>query len=341
LRLETEIRGISSIPVAGRTENHTRRTRELENAVRELVTFDEKLTSIARSGFGPAELFPTLRHNALDDAMLSMKACWLTRLSVLLKQSHGEEASNGVRNLSPLDDWQDQANKTELHQDLPAWIAEALSQLSHLCSQVGPKAPDAKRIHEDPSNADFGSLIQAEITTMQLDSMRLACGVWWGKLDAAVLAPIRERLKILKAEQKELNAAIKEDRQPVMVAEKVPEESAEDGDSALTKLKGGEKLLIAIAQTLFQFAFTTIFGCIASCLFLRTGSILSPIISHMFCNYMGLPSVSFLFTGQSSISCLHPYRHVFFLLHALGLVLFAYAVIPCTESLQYRNIYWK
>lgn len=108
----------------------------------------------------------------------------------------------------------------------------------------------------------------------------------------------------------------------------------------LTKLKGGEKMLIAIAQTLFQFAFTTIFGCIASCLFLRTGSILSPIISHMFCNYMGLPSVSFLFTGQSSISCLHPYRHVFFLLHALGLVLFAYAVIPCTESLQYRNIYW-
>jgi hypothetical protein len=61
--------------------------------------------------------------------------------------------------------------------------------------------------------------------------MKLACGVWWGKFDAAVLAPIRERLKILKAEQKELNAAIKEDRQPVLVAEKVPEESAEDGDS--------------------------------------------------------------------------------------------------------------
>lgn len=233
-RFETELRGIFSMLLSDRTDRHTKRAVELEEAIRELQAFDEQLASIARSGFGPTRLLPTLRQYAFDDAILSMKACWLQRLSVLLKQSHGEQAANGVRNPSPLDDWQDQANKSELHQDLPAWIAEALSQLSYFCSQVGPKAPDAKRIHEDPSNADFGSLIQAEIASTQIGSMKLACGVWWGKFDAAVLAPIRERIKTLKAEQKELNAAIKEDRQPVMVAEQILEGSAEDGVSEVT-----------------------------------------------------------------------------------------------------------
>jgi hypothetical protein len=203
----------------------------LEEAIAELQVFDERLVAIAKSGFGPPELVSKVRQNALEDAMLSMKACWLQRLTILLKQSPCEAANNGVRNPSPLDDWQDQAIKTKLHQDLAGWIGEALSQLSHVCSQVGPNAPDAKQTPEDPTAADFAELIQRQATTMQTNSMKLACGVWWGKFDAAVLAPIRERLKILKAEQKELNAAIKEDRQPVLVAEKVLEGSAEDGDS--------------------------------------------------------------------------------------------------------------
>ncbi len=236
LRFETEMRGILSTPVASRSDNQARRSVELEEAIRELQAFDEKLASVAQTGFGPDKLLPAFRQNALDDAMLSMKACWLKRLSVLLKQSHGEEAANGVRNPSPLDDWLDQANKTELHQDLPAWIAEALFQLSYFCSQVGPKAPDAKQTPKDPTAEDFGSLIQAEIASMQSSSMKLACGVWWGKCDAAVLVPIRERIKTLKAEQKELNAAIKEDRQPVMVAEQILEGSGEDGVSEVARV---------------------------------------------------------------------------------------------------------
>jgi hypothetical protein len=231
LRFETELRSISSTPTASRSSSQAKRAVELEESITELQAFDEKLAAIAKSGFGPDKLLPTLRQNAFDDAMLSMKACWLQRLSVVLNQLPGEDTTNGVRRPSPLDYWQDQAIKTELHQDLAAWIDDALSHLSYFCSQVGPNAPDAKRIREDPINADFGSLIQAEIDLMQTRSMALACGVWWGKFDAAVLAPIRERIKILKAEQKELNAAIKEDRQPVLVAEKVLGESAEDGDS--------------------------------------------------------------------------------------------------------------
>ena len=236
LRFETEMRGISATPTANRTDNQAKRAVELEEAIVELQAFDERLASIANTAFGPDSLLPSFRQYAFDDAMLSMKACWLQRLSLLLTQLPGNDTMNGIRKSSLLDDWQDQATKTLLHQDLAVWIGQALSHLSYFCSQVGPNAPDAKRIREDPINAVFGSLIQAEIDLMQTRSMKLACGVWWGKFDAAVLAPIRERLKILKAEQKELNAAIKEDRQPVLVAEKVLGESAEDGDSEATRV---------------------------------------------------------------------------------------------------------
>ena len=230
-RFETELRGIAATSTTERSDRQAKRAVELEELIAELHAFDAALQAVSSAGFGPESTRPVLRQYAFEDAILSMKACWLQRLSVLLTQPPGDAAGNGVRTPSPLDDWRDQAIKTELHQDLAAWIGEALSHLSYHCSQVGPSAPDAKRIHEDPSNADFGSLIQAEIGLMQTGSMKLACGVWWGKFDAAVLAPIRERIKVLKAEQKELNAAIKEDRQPVLVVEQVLEESAENGSS--------------------------------------------------------------------------------------------------------------
>jgi hypothetical protein len=41
----------------------------------------------------------------------------------------------------------------------------------------------------------------------------------------------------------------------------------------------------------FQLVYTTLFGWYASYLFLRTGSILPPILSHIFCNIMGLPPI--------------------------------------------------
>jgi hypothetical protein len=236
LRFETEARGISSTPVTSRTDNQARRLVELEETITELLAFDDTLATIAKSGFGPDKLLPNFRQYAFDDAMLSMKACWLQRLAVVLKQSPFEEDANEVRRASPLDDWQDQASKTGLHPELAGWIGEAFSHVSNFCSQVGPKAPDAEHMPEDPTAADLAESIQRQTTTMQTNSMRLACGVWWGKFDAAVLAPIRERIKTLKAEQKELNAAIKEDRQPVMVAEQVLEGSAEDGVSVVTRV---------------------------------------------------------------------------------------------------------
>ncbi|KAI9797756.1 MAG: hypothetical protein M1835_006928 [Candelina submexicana] len=48
-------------------------------------------------------------------------------------------------------------------------------------------------------------------------------------------------------------------------------------------------LLPALARSLFQFVYTSIFGFYAAFIYLRTGSLFAVIISHSFCNWCGLP----------------------------------------------------
>lgn len=48
-------------------------------------------------------------------------------------------------------------------------------------------------------------------------------------------------------------------------------------------------LSAAVARSVLQFAYTTIFGAYATFLFLRTGSLLVVIVAHALCNAMGLP----------------------------------------------------
>ncbi|KAI0659924.1 CAAX protease self-immunity-domain-containing protein [Cubamyces menziesii] len=50
---------------------------------------------------------------------------------------------------------------------------------------------------------------------------------------------------------------------------------------------------IAILSTLFQLTYTSLFGFHCAYLFLRTGSLLPPIVSHVFCNIMGFPQYSY------------------------------------------------
>lgn len=51
----------------------------------------------------------------------------------------------------------------------------------------------------------------------------------------------------------------------------------------------GTPVTAAFLRSLFQFAFTTLFGWYATFLFLRTGSLVAVIVVHSFCNYCGLP----------------------------------------------------
>lgn len=48
-------------------------------------------------------------------------------------------------------------------------------------------------------------------------------------------------------------------------------------------------MLLVVARSLFQFTYTSLFGFFAAFVFLRTGNVLSLILAHSFCNWMGLP----------------------------------------------------
>ncbi|KAL7805372.1 CaaX-protease [Trichoderma aethiopicum] len=50
-------------------------------------------------------------------------------------------------------------------------------------------------------------------------------------------------------------------------------------------------LVAAIARSVLQFSYTSVFGAYANFLFLRTGSLLAVVCVHAFCNSMGLPRV--------------------------------------------------
>lgn len=49
--------------------------------------------------------------------------------------------------------------------------------------------------------------------------------------------------------------------------------------------------LHALLNSLFQLAYTTLFGWYANFVFVRTGNLLAVILAHAFCNWMGLPRV--------------------------------------------------
>lgn len=49
---------------------------------------------------------------------------------------------------------------------------------------------------------------------------------------------------------------------------------------------------ILIAQHLFQFSYTYLFGIYSSYLFMRTGSFFASFASHVFCNFMGFPNIN-------------------------------------------------
>ena len=51
------------------------------------------------------------------------------------------------------------------------------------------------------------------------------------------------------------------------------------------------RFMPALLTSLFQFSYTTLFGWYANFVFIRTGNLLSVILAHSFCNWMGLPRV--------------------------------------------------
>eukprot|EP00536_Pseudo-nitzschia_multiseries_P006990 jgi/Psemu1/304501/fgenesh1_kg.156_\ len=91
---------------------------------------------------------------------------------------------------------------------------------------------------------------------------------------------------------------------------------------AATRLSGGDPPSLVVMATTFQFLYTSLFGSYASYAFVRTGSVLPVILSHSYCNWMGLPNIGFV--GNSH----HPlYQHRIAILfsYVLGIIAFWYS----------------
>ncbi|KAF8073392.1 hypothetical protein FPV67DRAFT_1477623 [Lyophyllum atratum] len=88
----------------------------------------------------------------------------------------------------------------------------------------------------------------------------------------------------------------------------------------------------AVLMSLFQLTYTMLFGFHCSYLFLRTGSIYSPISAHVFCNIMGLPEIVWELRR-------YPHRKTAILFaYILGMVGFAYTLEPWT---RFGGLYWR
>ncbi|TPX41872.1 hypothetical protein SeMB42_g05378 [Synchytrium endobioticum] len=90
----------------------------------------------------------------------------------------------------------------------------------------------------------------------------------------------------------------------------------------------------ALQGALLQFSYTTLFGWYSSFLFLRTGHLAGPTVSHVFCNIMGLPD----FRDNIRPS---KYRNVYRMAYTMGILGFAYGLVPLTNPSYYGGKYWK
>ncbi len=200
-RLETELRGIRAIAAEARSDRQVKRRAELDDSILELQRFDTILEAVAVAGFGPAPLHASLRQYAIDDAMLALKARWLRRLSQVIAES-------------PLPDWLDEADHTDLHPDLRSWIADAMAHLDYTCARVGPKPPDQGKLASDPTSADLAKLITLQAHSMLKVALVLACDSWWKQFEEVVLGPDKDQIKTLKEEQKDCEEQMDADPAP-------------------------------------------------------------------------------------------------------------------------------
>jgi len=88
----------------------------------------------------------------------------------------------------------------------------------------------------------------------------------------------------------------------------------------------------ALVISAFQLCYTTLFGMHVSYLFLRTGSIFSPITAHIWCNTMGIPEIVW------ELKTFPKYRKVIIAAYLSGIAAFIYKLQKWT--LTNGNIYW-
>ncbi|XP_010530508.1 PREDICTED: CAAX prenyl protease 2 isoform X2 [Tarenaya hassleriana] len=90
-------------------------------------------------------------------------------------------------------------------------------------------------------------------------------------------------------------------------------------------IKHNRNVLKASAIVGLQLGYTAVFGSYASFLFIRTGHFVSPLVAHIFCNYMGLPV--FFARGNGLVTAVF----------LAGLVAFMMLLFPLTNPEFYND----
>lgn len=191
-RYETELQGIEAVPLDARSDRQEKRRVLIENQIQELKDFDSRLERIADEGFGPKIMRPALRQAAIDDAMLHLKALWLSRLQDTIAEG-------------PLPEWVHLARKTALECPIEDWIVEAFSHIANHCSRLGPRSPEQEKMSRDPEASDLAELIGTHSSEMIKGALSLGCNEWWQKVDTHLFRPFRDKIQKLRDEIKRLN----------------------------------------------------------------------------------------------------------------------------------------
>lgn len=79
----------------------------------------------------------------------------------------------------------------------------------------------------------------------------------------------------------------------------------------------------ALLITILQLCYTSLFGLYSAFLFVRTGHLVSPVISHVYCNIMGLPDIDAIRHSK--------YSSVLWTVYVCSLVCFFIFLLPLTE----------
>ena len=81
-----------------------------------------------------------------------------------------------------------------------------------------------------------------------------------------------------------------------------------------------EKYPVTLAWKIaaFQFIYTTLFGAYASYSYIHTGSLTGVVLSHAFCNFMGLPSTSHMNKNGET----YRFRNIINVAYLIGILLF-------------------
>ncbi|XP_074663228.1 CAAX prenyl protease 2-like isoform X2 [Tubulanus polymorphus] len=94
----------------------------------------------------------------------------------------------------------------------------------------------------------------------------------------------------------------------------------------------GKPVLNAFIICLCQFGYTTLFGIYSGFLFIRTGHVAAPVVVHMFCNHMGFPDFSGIFSYSSLKT-----RLFLITSYIIGIICWMFLLYPVTKPHWYYN----